>query len=207
MLVALLTGLARRQTEASGWVGMTMQRPTSGGSTTTPSAFQAMTVHKPKLRKTAAVFASVVLSASILSGCTIVDGSLKYVVEGTAVDGAGEPVAGAKVAVTTRQGFDPSVERPDWPGFALTEKNGSFTASTYDGSWGYSLLFGFIPIGSTTPPIPPTIDRVYLHYQRDKASAWQQVALPVDVSAQGEAEPGQRRVQVGTVKLGADSGP
>lgn len=142
------------------------------------------------------------------SGCTMVDGTCVYHVEGTLVAKAEQaPATDTTVAVTMDSVFKPAEESPDWRGFVTTTKDGQFAVDVLGHRWGYTLLLGFIPIGSAKPPVPPVVERVYLYYRPSSDSQWAHMVVPVPSSAQSNAEPGNRWVRIGTVQVAARAKP
>ncbi|KKN89410.1 hypothetical protein LCGC14_0239170 [marine sediment metagenome] len=137
-----------------------------------------------------------------VSGCTQVDGGARYIVSGKLADALGNPVAGARLAVSIRRGDLPlDDESSDWPGFSKTEEDGSFSGMCYGANWGYALLLGVIPVGSTGPPTPEAIEEVYVFYRLASGGEWYKERVQTDEADQERAEPGTRWISVGIVQI------
>jgi len=146
-----------------------------------------------------------------LSGCTYVDcGTVKEISgvlqtsDGTAVEGwvgASErerETCQIYCSISDREKIgDPSETRS---GLVHTGEDGSFKLRNGSGiSWGYSLLFGVIPLGSTTPPEVAPVKCLYLYIHDE--SGWHTVRVDVTAEQQARSEPGRRWIDVGVVNV------
>ena len=68
-----------------------------------------------------------------------------------------------------------------------------------DTTWGYTLLFGFIPLGSTTPPEVPVLDHIFLHAHDQ--SGWRTICAPLSREQQTRRKPGERWVHLGEITV------
>ncbi len=141
------------------------------------------------------------IAAAAVSGCAVVDGAFTYHVAGRIVDGdTGNPLAGKRVAAS-KQELEPGTT-DNWPGWALSDSAGRFSADLVTGpSWGYSLLFGFIPIGSRVGPIPPPLDTFFVTAQgADGSRRSYEVATPP--GGQSRTAPAERWIELGGLSVG-----
>ena len=135
-------------------------------------------------------------------GCINVDGSTVYTVHGRLTElGGQQPIREGLVAVATSSTFDPDDLPSDWSGFGRPDSDGRFAVGTEGPPWGYSLLFGVIPIGSPEVPIPPPLEKLYVFYQRSRKSSWQRLSPDVGSSEQDRVEKGKRWVQLGNIDV------
>jgi len=152
--------------------------------------------------------AAMALSAT---GCVNVScGTVRHV-EGTLVDVAGKPID-AWVGVSNEQAdldrrygdfsIRLQIGKPDetWCGLTHTRQDGHFVLK--DGGdiiWGYTLLFGFIPLGNPCPPRVPVVDHIFIHTRNDEG--WRSTRVPLTAEQQKRHKPGQRWVDLSTVVL------
>ena len=155
------------------------------------------------------VFIAVVALSS--TGCVIVDCGTTHQIEGVLVDGGGKPISGW-VGATERDakpekmyGLISDREKwgdPDksWLGLTHTAEDGRFNLDKTSGiTWGFTLLFGFIPLSSTTPPDVPVLDHVFLHvYVND---GWHTVRVSLTPEQQSRHKPGERWIDVGRITI------
>jgi len=143
---------------------------------------------------------AVLLGVAALSsgGCAMVDCGTTRHIEGVLVDAKGDPLNGwvgaSEVEKDPKQWGEPE---ESW-GLTHTRKSGEFRLQRASGiNWGYALLLGFIPLGSTRPPEVPILDEVYLHVH--DASGWRSVRLALSPDQQTRAKPGERWIDLGRV--------
>ncbi len=139
------------------------------------------------------------------SGCTNVDGSTVYSIQGrlTASDSQ-LPIREGLIVVARSSTFHPDDLLPsdsDWSGFGRPDSDGRFAVEIEGPPWGYSILFGFIPIGSTEPPIPRPPEKLYVFYQRRQGSSWRRLSSDVKSSEQDQVEKGKRWVKLGNIDV------
>jgi hypothetical protein len=137
----------------------------------------------------------------MLSGCAMVDCAFTYHVAGTIVDGdTGDPLSGKRVAAS-REELEPGTPA-DWPGWAVSDSTGSFTADLVTGpTWGYSLFLGFIPVGSRVGPVPPPLDTFLVNAEgADGLRHSYVVATPP--GGQARTAPAERWLGIGRLSVG-----
>lgn len=138
-----------------------------------------------------------------VAGCTNVDGVVFYEVKGILVDQHDVPVPNMRVAPSLRASVKQEVETSESPGanpgYTRTDESGHFEYRLPAGGWGYTLLLGVIPVGQSTPPIPPPMNSLYIHVS--VGDGWKTVHCDADRIDQSETGPGLRRVQLGRVQL------
>ena len=136
-----------------------------------------------------------------LSGCAYVDCGFEYHVHGTLIDSSTkEPMPYVKMDFSDNS-FDVTKEDPNWPGFSYTDGAGNFKDTFSTGiTWGFQLLFGFIPIGSTKGPLPPEIQHVVLYVEKSHGS-WYVQQIPVAAAQQKRVAPAERWIELGTISI------
>lgn len=141
------------------------------------------------------------LAVFLQSGCAYVDCGFKYNVHGTVIDSSTqEPIVNVKMAVEN-QLFDVNKENLNWPGFSYTDDTGSFHDTFGTGiTWGYQLLFGFIPIGSTKGPLPPKLQHVVLYVEKSDGS-WYVQQIRIAETQQKRVAPAERWIELGTISI------
>jgi hypothetical protein len=159
-----------------------------------------MTAPRPGRRSRLAL-ALLSLSVLALSGCAVVDCAFTYHVSGRLVNGdTGAPLAGSRVAATRRQ-FE-SATSDNWPGWAHSDSTGRFMADLVTGpAWGYSLLFGFIPLGSRIGPVPPPLDTFFITAE-DAGGARQTSEVATPAGGQERTAPAERWIELGDLSVG-----
>ena len=148
---------------------------------------------------------------SSLAGCTIVDCGTTRHIDGVLVDATGKPVSGW-VGATEREAkpeetFDSISDREEWGepekswlALTHTREDGRFSLDHGSGiRWGYTLLFGFIPLSSTTPPEVPVLDHIFLHVH--DGSSWHSVRVDLSSEQQNRREPGERWISLGRIMI------
>jgi hypothetical protein len=146
-----------------------------------------------------------------LAGCIMVDcGTVRHI-DGRLVDADQRPINGWVGATLDQRNpeetYDAITDRerwgdPDksWLGLTHTDEDGHFDLRCGSGiNWGYTLLFGFIPLGSTRPPDVAVVDHLFLHIHDDRG--WRSTRVALTPEQQARAEPGKRWVGLGTVIL------
>jgi hypothetical protein len=130
---------------------------------------------------------------SLDTGCAYHDGAFIYHASGRLVDAAQLPLAGRGMCVQLgpfRSATQPVTAR------VSTSENGRFEQEMMTGlAWGYTSLFGIIPLGSTHPN-PPVLEKVYVAIERSRGD-WCYLELPVTRAQQ--SEPGA--VELGDVTV------
>jgi hypothetical protein len=147
---------------------------------------------------------TLLLSALLLlgtSGCVMVDCAFIYHVQGTIVDGdTGDPLPGSRVAASGEELASDTPE--DWPGWAVSDQSGRYTANYTTGpAWGYQLLFGFIPLGSKTGPVPPPLDTFFITAE-DEDGILHSYEVATAPGGQTRTAPAQRWLELGELSVG-----
>jgi len=136
-----------------------------------------------------------------LAGCAVVDCAFVYHVGGRVVNGdTGEPLEGTLVAASKEE-LGPAMP-PDWPGWARSDSLGRFSADYVTGpAWGYSLLFGFIPLGSKTGPVPPPLDTFFITAE-DASGVLHSYEVATPPGGQMRTAPAERWIESGELSVG-----
>jgi len=145
------------------------------------------------------------------SGCIMVDCGWVQHIDGVVATQGGQPVSGW-VGASDRerapeQWCEPIPSREEWGkphetwlGLTHTKEDGSFQLHHGSGiTWGFTLLFGFIPLSSTTPPEVPVVDYVFIHVHDERG--WHSIHVPLTPKQQSKSEPGERWINVGKITL------
>lgn len=134
------------------------------------------------------------LLVTLVTGCAYHDGAFVYTASGRLVDDQQQPVADRPIFVS----FGPlsPTTRPAEVRYR-TSIDGQFSQKLMTGlAWGYTSLFGVIPLGSTNPK-PPPLERIYIAVE-SPTGEWVEREIALDKSQQKER---------GTVSLGDFSMP
>ncbi|MHC4982984.1 MAG: hypothetical protein ACYTF6_07435 [Planctomycetota bacterium] len=150
-------------------------------------------------------------SAMVFSstGCVMVDCITVRHIEGVLVDARGRAISGW-VGATEREANPEQAchsisDREEWGepekswlGLTHTGEDGRFSLDHGSAiTWGYTLLFGFIPLGSTTPPDVPILDHIFL-YVHGK-DGWRTVPVPLTPEQQTRSKPGERWIDISRI--------
>jgi hypothetical protein len=160
------------------------------------------------MKRLAVILAAIpVLSAA---GCYHADCVTVRHIRGVLVESNGRPVSGW-VGATEREEkpeytYEAIAVREKWAGpdtsslgLTHTGENGRFELVKSRITWGYTLLFGLIPLGSTTPPEVLVLDELFLHVHDEVG--WRSVRIPLSPEQQTRSKPGERWVSLGRVAL------
>jgi hypothetical protein len=138
-------------------------------------------------------------------GCTNVDGFLRYTYEGTLKHSpSGAAIAGATVVprfveLSSDQQEEVLLGDVASGRASITDPGGHYSGSLVGDMWGYSMVLGFIPWGSTQPPVPTLYDHITLYIRVD--GKWHKEKVSLAVQAQPPGKPGVRHMIIPEVSL------
>lgn len=144
-------------------------------------------------------FTSLIIVA-FLSGCICNDGGFVCHVDGRVMDTNESPLSQRSVAAYMRP-FPATVE--DECDSLRTDDEGRLLVNFRTGlTWGYTELFGLIPLGSTKGPAPPRLETLYPAV-RSPPGTWQYAALRLTKEQQRKAAPAERWISLGDIRMSA----
>lgn len=163
------------------------------------------------------------------TGCINVAAMTFYTYEGVLVDAAsGLPLVGASVVATFRdprgpeeaalgpplvgESFVATLRDREWPEMdevlsedvtagrgSQTDSRGRYRGEFGGDGWGYTLLFGFIPLSSTKPPVPPLLGNILVYAKVN--GHWRKYLVPLPREAQPAPKPGKRHLIIPKLEL------
>lgn len=144
-----------------------------------------------------------------LSGCSERVGAMttRYI-RGAVRSRAGQPVHGwIGITIEDAEPTETYVDIPvreQWGepyetrlGLVYTREDGGFSYEQMAGRYDYTLLMGIIPLDDVTAPAVPPVDTLFVHVH--DGSGWVTTKVTVPPEAQEFPEPGEGRVELGTM--------
>jgi hypothetical protein len=159
----------------------------------------AMSTIRSKYRH--AVYVGLLCVAMALeAGCTMVDGYWGYACNGRMLwRDTNTPAADVELWIAGSRVPEDMMAYRTQGASVVTDEQGRYSASFSGGMWGYTLLFGLVPLGSTSPPVPPELSVAYVYVREN--GQWREVEVPLPQGCQQRAEQGKRHITVPDIRL------